>query len=180
MGHATPYPIDIFWLFLGTSSMGYHIRKTLHRYTFTMKKVRHLWVIIKRKWRSKWNLWVVGISHWRHHPQTTTNHLLGGRNPYLVLFWQKCLITEWFSWLIIKTALDRNQRVVTTNTCVSFPLFPFFPNRSYTSLPTHSKPKKSSIISLKKMLVATRCTTSPSSQVVMLFTHTLSYALVNL
>jgi len=51
---------------------------------------------------------------------TTTNHLLGGRNLCLVLLWQKCLITEWFSWLIIKTALDRNQRVVFTNTCVFY------------------------------------------------------------
>ena len=109
---------------------------------------------------------------------TTTNHLLGGRNPYLVLFWQKCLITEWFSWLIIKTALDRNQRVVTTNTCV-FSLT----GLTLTHLITNTQQtRKSSIISLKKMLVAPRCTTSPSSQVVMLFTHThiISYALVNI
>jgi hypothetical protein len=88
-------------------------------------------------------------------PATTTNHLLGGRNPYLVLLWQKCLITEWFSWLIIKTALDRNQRVVTTNTCVFF-----FPNRSHIHIHIHShihlitntqQIRKSSIISLKNV-----------------------------
>ena len=82
-------------------------------------------------------------------PATTiTNHLLGGRNPYLVLLWQKCLITEWFSWLIIKTALDRNQRVVITNTCV-FSLTGL--TLTFTSLPTHSKSKKSSIFSLKNV-----------------------------
>ena len=34
------------------------------------------------------------------------------------LFDRNVRIVEWFSWLIIKTALDRNRRVVTTNTCV--------------------------------------------------------------
>jgi hypothetical protein len=75
----------------------------------------------------------------RHYPQTTTltSHFLGGRNPYLVLFWQKCLITEWFSWLIIKTALDRSRRVAFTNTCVFY--------RRLTSpehTPTHSNHNK--------------------------------------
>jgi hypothetical protein len=42
---------------------------------------------------------------------------------------------------IIKTALDRNQRVVITNTCVFF--FPFLTGLTFTftSLPTHSKPE---------------------------------------
>jgi hypothetical protein len=76
--------------------------------------------------------------------QTTTDHFLGGRNPVWYLFDSNVRTIEWFSLLIIKTALDRNRRVVFTNTFLFLFLFLFT-----GTLPTYSKSKKSSIISLK-------------------------------
>ena len=111
------YILTISWYVIYGLS---YLKNLPRRYSFTMKKVRHLWVIIKRKWRSKWNLWVVGISHWRHHPQQKQQQTTSSADVTSVwhLFDSNVRIVEWFSWLIIKTALDRNQRVVTTNTCV--------------------------------------------------------------
>ena len=61
--------------------------------------------------------------------------------PVWYLFDSNVRTVEWFSLFIIKTALDRNRRVVFTNTFF-FLQVPFL-------LPTYSKPNQSSIISLK-------------------------------
>lgn len=137
MQHLTP--LIYFDYFLVRNLWVIIIIKNLpRRYIFTMKKVRHLWIIIIiRKWRWKWNLWVVGISKRRHHPQQqqqqqTTS--LADVNPVWYHFDRNVRTIEWFSLFIIKTALDRNRRVVFTNT-IFFLQVPF-------SLPTYSKPKK--------------------------------------
>ena len=96
----------------------------------------------------------------RHHPQQqqqeqqeqqTTS--LADVNPVWYHFDRNVRTIEWFSLFIIKTALDRNRRVVFTNTFLFLFLFT-------GTLPTYSKQKTTSIISLIKQLVATRRTTS--------------------
>ena len=116
----TPYSIDIIWLLSGTLFVGYHIRKNTPQIYFYQETVRHLWIILIIRKR-RWNLWVVGISKWRHHPQQqqqTTS--MADVTSVWHLFDSNVRIVEWFSWLIIKTVLDRYRQVVNTNTCVLF------------------------------------------------------------
>ena len=132
----TPYSIDIIWLLSGTLFVGYHIRKNTPQIYFYQETVRHLWIILIIRKR-RWNLWVVGISKWRHHPQQqqqTTS--MADVTSVWHLFDSNVRIVEWFSWLIIKTVLDRYRQVVTTNTCVFSLTGPTY------SLPTYSKSKK--------------------------------------
>ena len=85
-----------------------------------------------------WNFWVVGF-RWATPPATnkqlqTTS--LADVTPVWYLFDSNVRTIEWFSLFIIKTALDRNRRVVLLTHVFSFFLqVPF-------SLPTYSKPKK--------------------------------------
>jgi hypothetical protein len=157
----TPYSIDIIWLISGTLFVGYHIRKKTPQIYFYQETVRRLWVILIRIRR--WNLWVVGISKWRHHPQQqqqTTS--MADVTSVWHLFDSNVRIVEWFSWLIIKTVLDRYRQVVNTNTCV---LFYRYRSHYHISLPTYSKTNKNqALLVWQQQLVATRRTTSPSSQ----------------
>lgn len=69
------------------------------------------------------------------------------------LFDSNVRIVEWFSLLIIKTALDRNRRVVTTNTCVfslTGPIISLSLSLSL-SLPTHSKPENRALLVWKNV-----------------------------
>ena len=157
----TPYSIDIIWLVSGTLFVGYHIRKNTPQIYFYQETVRHLWIILIIRKR-RWNLWVVGISKWRHHPQQqqqTTS--MADVTPVWHLFDSNVRIVERFSWLIIKTVLDRYRQVVNTNTCVLF--YRYIISFSL-SLPTYSKTKKQALLVWIQQLVATRRTTSPSSQ----------------
>ena len=83
--------------------------------------------------------------------QQTTS--LADVTPVWWLFDSNVWLIGRFSLFIIKTALDRNRRVVFTNTFLFLFLFT-------GTLPTYSKQKTTSIISLIKQLVATRRTTS--------------------
>ncbi len=107
---------------------------------------------------------MVGISKWRHHPQQQQQQTTSMADVTSVwhLFDSNVRIVEWFSLLIIKTVLDRYRQVVNTNTCVLF--YRYIISLSL-SLPTYSKTNKNqALLVWQQQLVATRRTTSPSSQ----------------
>lgn len=122
VGHVTPYPIDIFWLISGTSFMGYHIRKKTINTFLPWNGPPSLGYPYIKKMAMK----PLGGGDFESatppaNKQQTTS--MADVTPVWRLFDSNVRIVEWFSWLIIKTVLDRYRQVVTTNTCV------FFPNR---------------------------------------------------